>query len=87
MTTTQILFREGKNVQAWWYLSVIPAVRRQRQENYEFQDSLSCIARSCLKKTIKEEEEQQTEQPLPLQSEILRGRQRGGVAAPSFRLP
>jgi hypothetical protein len=33
----------------WWCSSVIPALRRL---NHEFQDSLSYIARPCLKKKI-----------------------------------
>jgi hypothetical protein len=35
---------------AWWYISVILALGRMRQENGEFKDSLGYITRPCLKK-------------------------------------
>jgi hypothetical protein len=40
-----------KTIQAWarWHMPVIPALRRLRQENYEFKASWGCIARLCLK--------------------------------------
>jgi hypothetical protein len=37
---------------AWWFMPIIPAVGRLRQEDHEFQASLGVIARSRLK-TIK----------------------------------
>jgi hypothetical protein len=27
-------------IQVWWYMTVIPALRRQRQEDFEFKISL-----------------------------------------------
>jgi hypothetical protein len=32
----------------WWYIPVIPALRRLRQENYKFKASLCYIERPCL---------------------------------------
>jgi hypothetical protein len=43
----------GKNGQAWWCTPIIPAVRRQRQEDQAFKASLGYIVRSCLKKQTK----------------------------------
>jgi hypothetical protein len=37
--------------QAWWYLPVIPALRRLTQENPKFGVSLGYIVKPCLKKT------------------------------------
>jgi hypothetical protein len=38
----------------WWCISVIPALRRQRQEDLEFKASLGWKVRLCLKKTNKQ---------------------------------
>jgi hypothetical protein len=38
----------------WQGISVIPALGKLRQEDWEFQVSLDCIARHCLKKKKKE---------------------------------
>ena len=42
----------GKNSaadqQMWWLGSVIPALRKPRQEDEEFESSLDCLARPCL---------------------------------------
>jgi hypothetical protein len=37
-------------VWAWWYTSVILALRKLRQEDQEFETSLDYTARTCLKK-------------------------------------
>jgi hypothetical protein len=37
----------------WWYTSIIPAVRRLRQEDLEFKASLGYTAKPCLKKENK----------------------------------
>jgi hypothetical protein len=40
--------------QAWWYMTVITAFGRPRNEEYKFEASLDYTARSCLKtKTIR----------------------------------
>jgi hypothetical protein len=31
----------------WWYIPVIPALRRWRQKDWEFEDSLDYTVRSC----------------------------------------
>jgi hypothetical protein len=38
---------------AWWDITVIPAVGRQRREDHEFYASLGCRVRPCLKQTNK----------------------------------
>jgi hypothetical protein len=37
--------------QAWWYIPVIPALRRQRQKDHQLEVSLGYIVRPFLKKT------------------------------------
>jgi hypothetical protein len=36
--------------QVGWYMTVIPALRRLRQKDWKFEDSVDYIARPCLKK-------------------------------------
>jgi hypothetical protein len=48
--------------QAWWYIPVIPALGRLRQEYHEFETSLGYRVRSCLKK--------RKHQPLPVKIKI-----------------
>jgi hypothetical protein len=38
---------------AWWYTSATPEPKRWRQEDGEFEDSLSYMARCCHKKKKK----------------------------------
>jgi hypothetical protein len=40
----------------WWCTPVIPALRRQRQQNCEFEASLGLYRETCLKKRKKEKE-------------------------------
>jgi hypothetical protein len=35
--------------QTWWHTPTIPALQRQRQEDYKFEDSCGCVMRPCLK--------------------------------------
>jgi hypothetical protein len=49
------ILRSGKKWfgQVWWYMPVIPALRRWRQEDREFQTNLGYMARPYLKKKQK----------------------------------
>jgi hypothetical protein len=38
-----------------WYMHIIPAPGKLRQENHEFEDNLSYMARPCLKKEKKKD--------------------------------
>jgi hypothetical protein len=48
--------REWKN-QVWWSTPVIPALRRLRQEDNEFEDSLGYTKTICQKTNTKKKEE------------------------------
>jgi hypothetical protein len=39
----------------WWFTSVIPTLRRLRQEDGKFKDSLEYLPRPCLKKSKSKE--------------------------------
>jgi hypothetical protein len=41
----------------WWYIPVIPALRRLKQEECGFQASLDFIMKPCLKKIKKKKKE------------------------------
>jgi hypothetical protein len=45
------------NQPGWWYVSIIPALRKQRQEDLEFEVSLGCIGRLSQNKQTTTEEE------------------------------
>jgi tRNA A22 N-methylase len=49
-TNVQIMIEDGAASLAWWYMPVIPALRRQRQEEPQLKISLGYIVRPCLKK-------------------------------------
>jgi hypothetical protein len=49
------IFKNKLCDQAWWYMPIIPAFRRQRQMDGKFQVNLGYLARFCLKKTIKKD--------------------------------
>jgi hypothetical protein len=42
----------------WWYMSIIPALGRLRQEDHELEASLGYIVRPCLKKRKRKKSEQ-----------------------------
>jgi hypothetical protein len=41
--------KKKKRSGAWWYTPIIPAFRRLRQEDHEFESSQHYIIRHCLK--------------------------------------
>jgi hypothetical protein len=40
---------------AWWHTPIIPAVGRWRKEDLEFEASVGCLIRPCLKEERKKE--------------------------------
>jgi hypothetical protein len=42
-----------KDCYEWWYMPIIPALRRLRDSNFVFNAKLGYIARPCLKKSKK----------------------------------
>jgi hypothetical protein len=48
-----------------WYTRIIPALRRQRQENLKFQANLGYVARPYLQKKKKEREKKRKEYICP----------------------
>jgi hypothetical protein len=59
--------------QAWWYMSVIPALRRQRQEDNEFKASVGYTMRLSQKNLNKLEllVGQEQSYPLPKDHDLL----------------
>jgi hypothetical protein len=43
--------KKTKLCQAWWYTPIIPALKKLKQKDCEFEDSLDCRIRPFLKKT------------------------------------
>jgi hypothetical protein len=52
-------------------MSVIPALRRQKQEDGKFQASLGCIVRLCVKKKKKKKEKERKKRNPPYPGIIL----------------
>jgi hypothetical protein len=42
-------FTDSKFIWVWWHTPVMPALRRLKQEDHDFQASLGCIERPCVK--------------------------------------
>jgi hypothetical protein len=45
----KLFFKMFLMSQAWWHIPVIPVLKRLRQEDHEFETSLSYTDRLCLK--------------------------------------
>lgn len=45
----KIFLNKGNRCQMWWHTSFFPALRRQSQENLEFEVSLVHLVESCLR--------------------------------------
>jgi hypothetical protein len=69
----------------WWYMPVIPALRRLRKEDHVFQVSLGYAARPCLKKTEKEEEGEEGGGEDGEEEEERGGGKRGGGGSRELR--
>jgi hypothetical protein len=48
--TSSVVFKIKSVGQACWYTPIIPALRRSKQKDHEFEASLGYTARTCLKK-------------------------------------
>jgi hypothetical protein len=50
----------------WWYLTVNPALKKQRQKDHDFEACVDYLVRPCLKKTKNQLTKQKTENPLEI---------------------
>jgi hypothetical protein len=50
-----VFSEESGESQAWWHTAIIPALRRPRQENHEFE-----VSQDSILKTLPQKQKQQT---------------------------